>query len=101
MTLCPNAFGLSFRTHRVYVNKVDKGTYDLNSCLTLLRLYSFSPEHVNIKVIGKILIKAMLRLPSPDFALMLHLIPERQQVDPQRDKLMSEIVRWACITKVS
>ena len=59
---------------------VDKGTYDLEACLTLLRLYSFSPEHVNVKIISKILIKAMPQLPSPDFALMLHLIPERLQV---------------------
>lgn len=59
---------------------MERGTYDLDACLTLLRLYSFSPEHVNVRIMSKILIKAMLQLPSPDFALMLHLIPERLQV---------------------
>ncbi|KAK9810693.1 hypothetical protein WJX73_010933 [Symbiochloris irregularis] len=62
-----------------FEEQVEHGTYDLDACLTLLRLYSFSPEHVNINVISKILIKAMLQLPSPDFALMLNMIPERLQ----------------------
>lgn len=62
-----------------FEDQVDKGQYDLDTSLSLLRQYSFSPEHVNIKIISKILITAMLQLPSPDFALMLHLIPERSQ----------------------
>ena len=53
--------------------------YSLDSCLTLLRLYSFSPDRVNVKCLSVMLIKAMLQLPSNDISLMLHMIPERLQ----------------------
>ena len=81
--------------------QVERGTYDLDACLTLLRLYSFSPEHVNVNVISKILIKAMLQLPSPDFALMLNMIPERLQASDwvMLDCLVEKLDRFSLLSK--
>ena len=56
------------------------GAYDLNGNLALLRHYSFAPETAKLDAIAAVLIKAMMRLPEPDFAQLLHLVPERVQV---------------------
>ena len=48
--------------------------------MALLRHYSFAPETAKLDAIAAVLIKAMMRLPEPDFAQLLHLIPERVQV---------------------
>ncbi len=56
------------------------GTYDLETCLALLRLYNFDPDTVNVGLLAAVLLKAMTQLPEPDFHLLLHLIPERCQV---------------------
>ena len=56
------------------------GAYDLNGNLALLRHYSFAPETAKLDATAAVLTKAMMRLPEPDFAQLLHLIPERVQV---------------------
>lgn len=38
------------------------------------------PDKANIKLLSDLLVKAMMQLPSSDFATVLHLIPERLQV---------------------
>ena len=60
--------------------QVKSGTYDLDANLALLRHYNFAPEGAKINVIALVLTKAMMRLPEPDFAQLLHLVPERVQV---------------------
>jgi len=60
--------------------QVTNGTYDLETCLALLRLYNFDPDTVNVGLLAAVLLKAMTQLPEPDFHLLLHLIPERCQV---------------------
>ncbi|KAH0871577.1 hypothetical protein HID58_078599 [Brassica napus] len=61
-----------------YVNEqVTSQTYSLDSNLCLLRLYQFEPERMNTHVVARILIKALMAMPTPDFSLCLFLIPER------------------------
>ena len=63
-----------------WVFQAKTGAYDLDANLALLRHYSFAPETAKLDAIAAVLIKAMMRLPEPDFAQLLHLIPERVQV---------------------
>ena len=56
------------------------GAYDVNGNLALLRHYSFAPETAKLDATAAVLTKAIMRLPEPDFAQLLHLIPERVQV---------------------
>lgn len=60
--------------------QVKSGTYDLDANLALLRHYNFAPEGAKMGVVAHILIKALMRLPEPDFSQLLHLVPERVQV---------------------
>lgn len=52
---------------------------DIN--LAVLKLYQFYPDKYNASTVSKILIKALMNLPSTDFLCSLYLIPERRQVD--------------------
>ncbi|KAK6131707.1 hypothetical protein DH2020_034504 [Rehmannia glutinosa] len=61
-----------------YVNEqVSSQTYSLNANLCLLRLYQFEPERMSTQIVARILIKALMAMPAPDFGLCLFLIPER------------------------
>ncbi|XP_042478327.1 eukaryotic translation initiation factor 3 subunit K-like isoform X1 [Macadamia integrifolia] len=61
-----------------YVNEqVSSQTYSLDANLCLLRLYQFEPERMSIQIIARILVKALMAMPAPDFSLCLFLIPER------------------------
>ncbi|KAL0739363.1 hypothetical protein Bca4012_015573 [Brassica carinata] len=67
-----------------YVNEqVTSQTYSLGANLCLLRLYQFEPERRNTHVVARILIKALMAMPAPDFSLCLFLIPERVQMEEQ------------------
>ncbi|XP_042478337.1 eukaryotic translation initiation factor 3 subunit K-like isoform X2 [Macadamia integrifolia] len=37
----------------------------------------FEPERMSIQIIARILVKALMAMPAPDFSLCLFLIPER------------------------
>ncbi|KAI7752494.1 hypothetical protein M8C21_010864 [Ambrosia artemisiifolia] len=43
----------------------------------------FEPERMNTQIVARILIKALMAMPAPDFSLCLFLIPERVQMDEQ------------------
>jgi translation initiation factor 3 subunit K len=67
-----------------YVNEqVSSQTYSLDANLCLLRLYQFEPERMNTQIVARILIKALMAIPAPDFSLCLFLIPERVQMEEQ------------------
>ncbi|EPS67709.1 hypothetical protein M569_07065, partial [Genlisea aurea] len=69
-----------------YVNEqvVASQTYSLNANLSLLRLYQQSePERMRTNIVARILIKALMAMPAPDFSLCLFLIPERVQMEEQ------------------
>ncbi|CAF1711651.1 unnamed protein product [Brassica oleracea var. botrytis] len=72
-----------------YVNEqVTSQTYSLDANLCLLRLYQFEPERMNTHVVARILIKALMAMPAPDFSLCLFLIPERVQMEEQFKSLI-------------
>ncbi|KAI8553261.1 hypothetical protein RHMOL_Rhmol05G0001900 [Rhododendron molle] len=61
-----------------YVNEqVSSQTYSLDANLCLLRLYQFEPERLSTQIVARILVKALMAMPAPDFSLCLFLIPER------------------------
>ncbi|GLT74231.1 hypothetical protein SLA2020_460390 [Shorea laevis] len=67
-----------------YVNEqVSSQTYSLNANLCLLRLYQFEPERMSTQIVARILVKALMAMPAPDFSLCLFLIPERVQMEEQ------------------
>ncbi|PWA75868.1 eukaryotic translation initiation factor 3 subunit K [Artemisia annua] len=67
-----------------YVNEqVSSESYSLDANLCLLRLYQFEPERMSTQIVARILIKALMAMPAPDFSLCLFLIPERVQMDEQ------------------
>ncbi|KAD6795246.1 hypothetical protein R6Q59_020867 [Mikania micrantha] len=72
-----------------YVNEqVSSQTYSLDANLCLLRLYQFEPERMSTQIVARILIKALMAMPAPDFSLCLFLIPERVQMDEQFKSLI-------------
>ncbi|KAM1479399.1 hypothetical protein ACFX2I_026687 [Malus domestica] len=67
-----------------YVNEqVSSQTYSLDANLCLLRLYQFEPDRMSTQIVARILVKALMAMPSPDFSLCLFLIPERVQMEEQ------------------
>ncbi|KAI2806335.1 hypothetical protein RDWZM_006685 [Blomia tropicalis] len=72
--------------HEYLNEQCAENTYDLEANLAILRLYQFNTEHVDKKVIIKILLKALTALPSPDFGLCKGLIDpayfEEEEIDP-------------------
>nr|AFK49177.1 unknown [Medicago truncatula] len=65
-----------------YVNdQVSSQTYSLESNLCLLRLYQFESEKMSSQIVARILVKALMAMPAPDFSLCLFLIPERVQME--------------------
>ncbi|XP_061950614.1 eukaryotic translation initiation factor 3 subunit K-like [Populus nigra] len=72
-----------------YVNEqVSSLTYSLDANLCLLRLYQFEPERMSTQIVARILIKALMAMPAPDFGLCLFLIPERVQMEEQLKTLI-------------
>ncbi|KAH7519348.1 eukaryotic translation initiation factor 3 subunit K [Ziziphus jujuba] len=67
-----------------YVNdQVSSQKYSLDANLCLLRFYQFEPERMSTQIVARILIKALMAMPAPDFSLCLFLIPERVQMEDQ------------------
>uniref|UniRef100_A0A0D9VQC0 Eukaryotic translation initiation factor 3 subunit K n=1 Tax=Leersia perrieri TaxID=77586 RepID=A0A0D9VQC0_9ORYZ len=67
-----------------FVNdQVSNQTYNLDANLSLLRLYQFEPERLSVQIVARILVKALMAMPGPDFSLCLFLIPEHVQMEEQ------------------
>ncbi|KAI4377822.1 hypothetical protein MLD38_015396 [Melastoma candidum] len=65
-----------------YVNEqVSSRTYSLEANLCLLRFYQFEPDRMSVQIVARILIKALMAMPAPDFSLCLFLVPERVQME--------------------
>lgn len=56
--------------------QVDSGTYDFEPNLVLMKLYQFQPEKSNIEIAVKIMLKAIVVLPKPDFVLLRCVLSE-------------------------
>ncbi|TQD94775.1 hypothetical protein C1H46_019629 [Malus baccata] len=49
-----------------YVNEqVSSQTYSLDTNLCLLRLYQFEPDRMSTQIVARILVKALMAMPSP------------------------------------
>merc|ERR1712137_1088139 len=59
--------------------QVAGGAYSLDANLAPLRLYQFQPERVNMAKLQRILIKALMQLPSQDFQTCLYMISDQVQ----------------------
>jgi len=57
--------------------QIKQGTYNLEANLALLRFYLIQPGSIDLKVLAKVLLLSLMQLPSSDFKVCLHLIPER------------------------
>lgn len=67
--------------------QLDKGTYDLDANLAILKLYLLYPEESKVSVYEGILLKALTAFPATDFAMCMYQIPEKhhaQLKDPIR-----------------
>ena len=56
-----------------------KNTYDIDCNLAVLKLYQFHPDLTNVEIISKVLLLALMRLPSTDYISCMYLVPERVQ----------------------
>jgi translation initiation factor 3 subunit K len=65
--------------HGFALQQVVNSTYQLDANLALLRLYQFNPEKINPPKLLRLLVKALMQLPSPDFNTCLYLIPDHVQ----------------------
>ena len=78
----------TFCVFQYFFVQIQKETYDLEANLALLKLYQFYPTHSNVEVIQKLLLKALLDMPTNAFLLSSYLIPERhherKEVEPIR-----------------
>eukprot|EP00250_Pteridium_aquilinum_P023251 c26495_g1_i1 orf=520-1236(-) len=61
--------------------QVNHQTYSLDANLCLLRLYQFEPSRMSVQTVARILVKALMALPAPDFNLCMFLIPEKLQME--------------------
>jgi len=52
-------------------------TYDIDCNLAVLKLYQFHPDSTDVEVISKVLLLALMRLPSTDYISCMYLVPER------------------------
>nr|ABK24382.1 unknown [Picea sitchensis] len=60
--------------------QVMSNTYNLDANLCLLRLYQFEPARMSMQIVARILVKALMAMPAPDFNLCMFLIPEKLQM---------------------
>mmetsp|Transcript_4783 Transcript_4783/g.5907 ORF Transcript_4783/g.5907 Transcript_4783/m.5907 type:complete len:228 (-) Transcript_4783:1174-1857(-) len=62
-------------------SQIESDWYDCDINLAILKLYQFHPEeeNVNLDVVLKILVKALMNLPDQDFQLCLYMLPEPYQ----------------------
>mmetsp|Transcript_16881 Transcript_16881/g.34439 ORF Transcript_16881/g.34439 Transcript_16881/m.34439 type:complete len:218 (-) Transcript_16881:206-859(-) len=57
--------------------QLQKGTYDVDANLALLKLYLLFPDSADVDMMEGILLKALMALPATDFSLCMYQIPEK------------------------
>jgi len=68
--------------------QVSKNAYSLEVNLAVLRLYHIAPSTAKPAIVVKILLKAMMQLPNPDFKSCVHLLSERLQTEDKVAKII-------------
>lgn len=68
--------------------QVSTNTYSLDANLALLRFYHVQPQSVKVQLVAKVLLKAIMQLPLPDFKACVHLLSEKLQSDDTISKVI-------------
>ena len=55
--------------------QIAKGTYNFDFNMWLIKLYQFYPDQVQSEVVSKVLLKALMALPSNDFSTAMYVVP--------------------------
>lgn len=74
--------------------QVNRGHFDLELNLALLRFYQFEPDLLNIDIVALILCQALTLLPDAQFKICLHLLSESAQVCLVSDTVT--VLHWPC-----
>lgn len=61
--------------------QVTENFYDADTNFAILKIYQFHPSKYNAQIVSKILIKALMSIPTSDFLTCLYLIPESRQIN--------------------
>ena len=73
----PFDYGTRLALQEYVRGQLKDGTYDFNANKALLKLYQCQPENADVEAIAKILVLAMMNLPSTDFLVLSYLVPVR------------------------
>jgi hypothetical protein len=60
----------------------DPSAFDLNAVLSLMRLYLANPEKLDLSCVVKVLLKALTRLPQPEYQAVKYLLPPAALQNP-------------------
>ncbi|KAL6070965.1 Eukaryotic translation initiation factor 3 subunit K [Balamuthia mandrillaris] len=71
--------------------QIKNNGYDLDANLALLKLYQFNSKESKATCIVKVLIKALMNLPHPDFTTCLYMVPLQLQVEEQQVVLLKRL----------
>lgn len=61
------------------VLQIKNGSYDAESNRELLKLYAIAPDMLKPEVLSRLLLKALMELPAPEFTSALYLLPAALQ----------------------
>lgn len=70
--------------------QLEKGTYDQEANLAILKLYLLYPKEVKVKVYENVLVKALTALPATDFALCMYQIPDKHHEQLKGPKQLAD-----------
>ncbi|XP_003389296.1 PREDICTED: eukaryotic translation initiation factor 3 subunit K-like [Amphimedon queenslandica] len=63
--------------------------YNLEANLSLMKLYQFNPNHFNVDIVCKMLLKSIMALPKIHLALLISVLPLNQQSNEEVVKINS------------
>ena len=72
--------------------QISKGTYDFNSNLWLIKLYQFFPEQLDESVVSKVLLRALMAMPNPDFGTTMFVVAPSVAVRTKENRNRG----WSC-----
>jgi len=65
--------------------QIRTSSYDAEANRELLQLYALAPDMLKLDILARLLVKALMQMPSPDFVTSLYLLQEnRHALEPVR-----------------
>eukprot|EP00747_Dinoflagellata_sp_TGD_P164613 gnl/TRDRNA2_/TRDRNA2_184777_c0_seq1.p1 gnl/TRDRNA2_/TRDRNA2_184777_c0~~gnl/TRDRNA2_/TRDRNA2_184777_c0_seq1.p1 ORF type:complete len:220 (-),score=62.61 gnl/TRDRNA2_/TRDRNA2_184777_c0_seq1:55-714(-) len=83
-------------------DQLEKGTYDLEANLAILKLYLLQPDETKVEIIEGILLKALMAFPATDFSLCMFQIPQKYHTnlrDPVKLAQQLEMAKFKAFWK--